>query len=68
MLWITPTKEMVLLMRKPRRKTYSLICFGRKKHYRKDGTCKHTDAIMSNVKPEYEGKVKVVPFGNSESS
>lgn len=44
-------KTLVILARKPGKRTYTLVCFGAKKHYRVDGSCKHTEELLANVKP-----------------
>lgn len=56
-------KELILFVRKPRSKWYWLSCFGRKAHYRVDGTCKHTEDVLRMVKPEIRERVKVDPWG-----
>lgn len=68
MILIGDRKEMILLVRRPRSKWFSLCCIGRKRHYRKDGSCKHTEEILANVKPEIRPRVKVRPFGGRERS
>lgn len=66
MMLIGHNKEVILLLRKPRSKWFSLCCIGRKKHYRKDGTCVHTDDVLKNIKPEEKYRVKVDPFGGKK--
>jgi len=44
-------KSLVMLVRKPGKRTYTLVCFGAKKHYRVDGSCKHTAEVLANIKP-----------------
>lgn len=55
-----PRAHIVLLMKrgKARSKYYDLTCFcGRK---RKDGSCKHTDIVLSTgIRPEYRARVQV---------
>ncbi len=65
MILVGDKKELVLVMQKPRSKWFYVACFGRKAHYRKDGYCKHTDAALRNVKPEFLHRVKVEPFGGT---
>lgn len=63
MFLVGDNREIITVLRKPRSEWYVVCCFGRKRHYRKDGTCKHTDDVLANVKPEYAGRVKVEPWG-----
>lgn len=56
-------KSVILLTRKPKVRNYTLICFGRKSHYRVDGSCRHVEEILANVKPELKGRVKVDGWG-----
>lgn len=63
MMWVTDTREVLLLLRKPRSKWYALTCIGPKRHYRKDGSCKHTDEIWECLKPEARPRVKIDPWG-----
>lgn len=63
MIAVTDEKGLILLIRVPRQRWYHLICFGRKRHYRKDGSCRHTDAALVRVKPELKPLVKVQGFG-----
>lgn len=55
--------ELVMHMRRKGQRWYALCCFGWKRHYRKDGTCKHTDLFMASLKPKYRRLTKVQPFG-----
>jgi hypothetical protein len=59
-------KELIVLIRKPRSKYYRLACFGRRAHYRVDGTCKHTDELLASVKPELRHRVKVDGWGGKD--
>lgn len=63
MIFIGDKKEMVMLLRRPRQRWYALCCIGRKRHYRKDGTCKHTDMVLARVKPRSKKLVKIDPWG-----
>ena len=63
MILIGDGKEIVLLLRKPGQRWYALCCIGRKRHYRKDGTCKHIDDVLTRVKPKARKLVKVDPWG-----
>jgi len=50
-----------MLVRKPRSRWYTLRCFGPKRHYRKDGTCRHVDQVLASVKPDKKHLVRVEP-------
>lgn len=67
MLLIGGNKEIVCLITKGerQRKRAELICFGRKRHYRKDGTCKHTEAVVERIKPWYRSRLTIHRFGVS---
>lgn len=55
----------VMLTRRKRSKWWKLICFGQKTHYRKDGSCSHTDELLASLNPERvpPERVQIVPFG-----
>lgn len=56
----------LMAARKLRSKWIELVCIGRKRHYRKDGSCKHTEALAARVKPEFKRRMKVSPFGGKD--
>jgi hypothetical protein len=64
---VTDEKGLILLIRCKGQRWYHLACFGRKRHYRRDGSCKHTDAVMTRVKPKLRPLVKVQGFGGKET-
>lgn len=64
MILIGDKKELILILPVPKCRWIHLFCLGDKKHYRKDGTCKHTDAALRNLKSEYKKRVIVKGFGN----
>lgn len=66
MIAIGDKKELILLIKKPRSKYYHLACFGRRAHYRQDGTCAHTDRVLDSVKPEARHLVKVDGWGGKQ--
>lgn len=68
MMFVTEDKTVVLLLRKKRSKWYSLVCFGRKRHYRKDGSCKHTEALIAQLTPDCVARTKLKGFGGKEQS
>lgn len=51
MIAVGDKKEVVLLAQMKGQRWYRLVCFGRKRHYRQDGTCKHTDAVLNAMSP-----------------
>ena len=42
-----------------------VVCFRRKRHYRKDGSCKHTEALLAQMKPGYRQRYVPSPFGKA---
>ena len=62
MIMIGDHGELILLARKPRSRRYTVVCFGRKRHYRKDGSCKHTDQVQALAAQAGE-RVKVDGWG-----
>lgn len=64
-VYIGDRKEAIILLQpRDKRQHLDLVCMGAKRHYRKDGTCKHTEAILLQMKPWYRARVKLTPFGN----
>lgn len=63
MMLVGDGKEVILILQAPRSKWIKVCCIGRKRHYRKDGTCKHTEEVLANIKPELKPRVKVDPWG-----
>lgn len=43
-----------------------LFCYGRKRHYRVKGDCKHTDQLLAALRPELREKTTVVGWGGKE--
>ena len=60
--------ELILLLSdgKGSRIRHSLVCFGRKRHYHKDGTCKHTEALLNGMRPWHRSRTMVTPFGDNK--
>ena len=46
------------------RQRWELVCFGAKGHYRKDGTCRHTEAVLASLRPWYRSRTHVWLWGN----
>lgn len=68
MIFITGDKSVVMLLRKKGSRYYRICCIGRKQHYRKEGGCKHIDAVMEHVRPEVKSRIRLNGFGRSEPS
>lgn len=68
MIMIGDKKELITLMRGHRSKWYRLACFGSAKHYRADGTCKHTDEVMIALKPGIKVRTKIDGWGGKKPS
>jgi hypothetical protein len=45
------------------RGAHSVVCFGPKKHYRKDGMCRDVDEILARMKPWYRSRARVDRWG-----
>lgn len=43
-----------------------LVCFGPKRHFRKDGTCRCVAAVLASLTDAQRAAVVVVPFGGAE--
>ncbi len=47
-------------------KRWHVACFGRKRHYRKDGSCAHVDTIVASVKSDwYRSRLWYLPHGQN---
>jgi hypothetical protein len=68
MMLLGRKKELILLTQYKKSKWFRLVCFGRKRHYRQDGTCVHTDEVLARVKPKVRYRVKIDPFGGKGAS
>jgi hypothetical protein len=62
-LFITEDRTVVVVGRKARSKWWSVCCIGRKRHYRKDGSCKHAHAVLEALQPDIKSRAKIEPFG-----
>jgi len=60
---LTDGGALIVVGRRHRSKWYSVTCFGRKRHYRKDGSCKHTDAVLEMLKPELRERTRINGWG-----
>lgn len=67
MIFIGDKKEIVMLMRRKRSKWYRLVCIGRKRHYRKDGSCKHTELFLEHMKPDIRNRTRVDGWGGKNA-
>lgn len=68
MILVGDRKELILLLRHHRSKRYHLCCIGRKRHYRKDGTCKHTESVLASIKPRIRKTVIVDGWGGKRAA
>lgn len=66
MIFVTGDKSVVMLLRKPRSRYFQICCIGKKQHYRKEGGCKHIDAVMEHVRPEVKSRIRLNGFGQGE--
>lgn len=44
---------------------HSLVCFGPKRHYRKDGMCRHLELFLQWMRPWHRSRTTVALFGDS---
>lgn len=60
------TGELVLLISqgKGAKVRHSVVCIGRKRHYHKDGSCRHIKALLSQMRPWHRSRTDVTLWGN----
>ena len=63
MILLGDKKELTLLIKPKGSRVHLLCCFGPKRHYRKDGTCKHTEDVLAHMSPWHRARTKVDGFG-----
>ncbi len=67
------SKSPTLIMLLPRQqkrpyRSWEVICFGPKRHYRRDGSCPHTAAVLASLKSQWHRRrTRVVPHGGEEA-
>lgn len=60
-------RELIAVVKAPHANHWELVCFGARRHYRKDGSCKHTEDIRARIASDWHrARTRVVPFGNRE--
>lgn len=63
-MMFTSKKRLILCLPiKGGRGAHRVVCFGPRKHYRKDGTCIDTDELLARMKPWYRSRAKIDPWG-----
>lgn len=68
MIILNDDKSLCMLLKKPRSKWYVLCCIGSKKHYRKDGGCKHIDELLPYIREDVRPRVRIDPFGGKATN
>jgi hypothetical protein len=63
MMLLGDKKEIILLIKPSRSPVYRLCCIGRKRHYRKDGSCKHTEDLLARMNPWHRARTILDGFG-----
>ncbi|MBI5289938.1 MAG: hypothetical protein HY873_13275 [Chloroflexi bacterium] len=58
-----PKGELILYLRRPGTWRWEIVCFGRKRHYRVDGTCAHSAAMLAAARPFIRRRTLVVGWG-----
>jgi len=66
MILIGDKKEMIVFLSEGKgpKVRHNLACFGGKRHYRKDGTCKHLEALLAQMRPWHRARTSVTLWGN----
>lgn len=66
MLAIGDKKEVILLLSEGKgpKVRHKAVCFGRRRHYRKDGMCKHLEALLAGMRPWHRARTAVTLWGN----
>lgn len=65
-LFIGPHRELSMLVRRRRSKWYRLSCFGRKRHYRKNGSCRCVADILAALPPDVRALTRVEGWGGKQ--
>jgi hypothetical protein len=65
MVVIGDQHELILLLSAGRgpKVRHSLVCFGRERHYRKDGMCKHVDELLAGMRPWHRQRTTISRWG-----
>lgn len=68
MFLVGHNKELFMVASKPDKNGknsgyYTAVCFGSKRHYRKDGSCIHTEGLFEAAQPRFRKRIKIAPFG-----
>lgn len=58
-----------MVVRGKRSKWWEVLCFGQKGHYAKDGSCEHTDGLVTMLNPATVAldRLRLRPFGDREA-
>lgn len=57
------TKALLMHVRVPGQRWWHAVCFGNKRHYRRDGSCVHTEALTARLTPYGKAVTKIQPWG-----
>jgi len=60
------SRALVTMCRLPGQRWHHLACFGLKSHYRADGSCEHTEAMLDRLTDYGRSVTKVTPWGSGE--
>jgi hypothetical protein len=64
MMFAGPQKQLIMVVRdKARRGGHIAVCFGRKRHYRQDGSCVCLERLLKRMKPWYRARTRIDPWG-----
>lgn len=69
MMFIGPDRQLVMLAKDSKRRGgHIAVCFGRKRHYRKDGSCKCVEELLGRMKPWHRSRTRIEPFGGKRNA
>jgi len=70
MIFKTDTGELVMLFSQGKgpKLYHNIVCLGNRRHYRKDGTCRHTEALLGLMRPWHRARATVTPWGSSHDA
>jgi hypothetical protein len=67
MILLGDKKELIIVLSdgKGPKVHHKVACFGRKRHYRKDGMCKHLEGLLAQMRPWHRARTTVTLWGDN---